>query len=113
MQNIFLTSPPPGIIVRENHGWQSAKENKMMDPKKMTTNMIEAYKTTFNTSFSTLMMLQEQMERMANLYWGQIINVPEEAKKGLNEWTKSYKKNCEDFKKMVDDGFKNLESLTA
>jgi hypothetical protein len=85
----------------------------MMDPKKMSTQMIDVYKTTFNTSFSALMMLQEQMERMVNLYWGQMINVPEEAKKGLNEWTKSYKKNCEDFKKMVDDGFKNLESLAA
>jgi hypothetical protein len=85
----------------------------MMDPKKMSTQMIDVYKTTFNTSYSALMMLQEQMERMTSLYWGQMINVPEEAKKGLSEWTKSYKKNCEDFKKMMDDGFKNLESLAA
>ena len=85
----------------------------MMDPKKMTTQMIDVYKTTFNTSFSAMMAAQEQMERMANLFWGQMVNIPEEAKKGMNEWTKSTKKNCEDFKKMVDDGFKNLESLTA
>jgi hypothetical protein len=113
LQNIFLTSPPPGIIVRENPDWLNAKENNMMDAKKMTTQMIEAYKATFDTSFSTLMTLQEQMERMSNLFWGQMVNLPEEAKKGLNEWTKSYKKNCEDFKKMVDDGFKSLESLAA
>jgi hypothetical protein len=85
----------------------------MMDPKKMTTQMIDAYKTTFDTSFSAMMMVREQMERMSNLFWGQMVNLPEEAKKGLNEWTKSYKKNCEDFRKMVDDGFKNLESFTA
>jgi hypothetical protein len=85
----------------------------MMDAKKMTTQMIEAYKTTFDSSYTALLMLQEQMERMTNLYWGQMVNVPEEAKKGLGEWTKSYKKNCEDFKKMVDDGFKSLESLAA
>jgi hypothetical protein len=113
LQNIFLTSPPPGIIVRENPDWLNAKENNMMDAKKMTTQMIEAYKATFDTSFSTLMTLQEQMERMSNLFWGQMVNLPEEAKKGLNEWTKSCKKNCEDFKKMVDDGFKSLESLAA
>jgi hypothetical protein len=47
------------------------------------------------------------------MYWGQMVNLPEEAKKGLSEWTKSHKRNCEDFKKMVDDGFKNLESLSA
>jgi hypothetical protein len=85
----------------------------MMDPKKMTTQMIDAYKMTFDTSFSAMMTLREQMERMSNQFWGQMLNLPEEAKKGLNEWTKSYKKNCDDFKKMVDDGFKNLESLTA
>jgi hypothetical protein len=85
----------------------------MMDAKKMGKQMIDFSKTTFDSSFSAMMMLQEQMERLANLYWGQMINLPDEAKKGLNEWTKSYKKNCEDFKKLVDDGYKNLESLSA
>jgi hypothetical protein len=85
----------------------------MMEPKKMGTEMIDFCKTTFDNSFSAIVMLQEQMERLTNLYWGQLINLPEEAKKGVNEWTKSYKKNCEDFKKMVDVGFKNLESLSA
>jgi len=85
----------------------------MTDPKRMTTQMIDFYKTGFSNSFSAMMTLQEQMERMSNLFWGQMVNVPEEAKKGLNEWTKSYKKNCEDFKKMVDHGFKSLEALTV
>jgi hypothetical protein len=85
----------------------------MTDPKKMGKQMIDLCKTTFDNSFSAIMMLQEQMERLTNLYWGQMINLPDEAKKGLNEWTKSYKKNCEDFKKMVDAGFHNLESLSA
>jgi len=85
----------------------------MMDPTKMGKQMIDLYKTTFDNSFSAITMLQEQMERMTNLYWGQMINVPDEVKKGLAEWTKSYKKNCADFKKAVDDGFKNLESLAA
>jgi hypothetical protein len=84
-----------------------------MDPKKMGKQMIDFCQTTFDNSFSAIMMLQEQMERLTNLYWGQMINFPDEAKKGLNEWTKSYKKNCEDFKKMVDAGFNNLESFSA
>jgi hypothetical protein len=85
----------------------------MMDPKKMGKQMIDIYKTTLDNSFSAMMMLQEQMERITNLYWGQMVNLPQEAKKGLIEWTESYNKNCEDFKKVVDDGFKNLESFTA
>ena len=83
----------------------------MMDPKKMAKQMIEFYKTTFDNSFSAMMMLQEQMERMGSMYWGQMMNLPDEAKKGLAEWTKSYKKNCEEFKKGVDDSFKKLDSF--
>ncbi len=85
----------------------------MMDPKKMGKQMIDFYKTTFDNSFSAMMMLQEQMERMTNMYWGQMVNVPDEVKKGVTEWTKSYKKNCEDFKKMIDESFKKLESFVA
>ena len=83
----------------------------MMDAKKMGKQMMDFYKSTFDNSFSAMMMLQEQMERMASLYSGQMGNVPDEVKKGVTEWTKSYKKNCEDFKKAVDDNFKKLESL--
>jgi len=83
----------------------------MMDAKKMGKQMMDFYKSTFDNSFSAMMMLQEQMERMANMYWGQMVNVPDEFKKGVAEWNKSYKKNCEDFKKTVDDNFKKLESL--
>ena len=85
----------------------------MMDPKKMGKQMIDFYKTSFDNSFSAMMMLQEQMERMTNMYWGQMVNLPDEAKKGLADWTKSYKKNCEDFKKMMDESFTKLESFVA
>jgi hypothetical protein len=82
----------------------------MMDPKKMGKQMIDFYKTNFDNSYNAMMLLQEQMERLGSMYYGQSVNLPEEAKKGLTEWTKSYKKNCEDFKKAVDDGFQKLES---
>ena len=85
----------------------------MMDPKKIGKQMIDFYKTTFDNSFSAMTMLQEQMENMTSMYWGQMVNLPDEAKTGLAEWTKSYKKNCEDFKKMMDESFKNLESFVA
>ncbi len=83
----------------------------MIDAKKMAKQMIDFYKTSFENSFSAMMMLQEQMDRMASLYWGQMVNVPDEVKKGLAEWSKSYRKNCEDFKKVVEDSFKKLETF--
>jgi hypothetical protein len=89
----------------------AARRDKMMDPKKMGKQMMDLYKTAFDNSYGTMMMIQGQMERMGAMYWGQMVNLPEEAKKGLTEWTKSYKKNCEEFKKVMDDSFKKLESF--
>ena len=85
----------------------------MIDTKKMGQQMVDFYKTSFDNSFNTMMMLQEQMERLGAMYWGQMLSLPEEAKKDMAEWTKSYKKNCADFKKVVDDGFQKLESYSA
>jgi hypothetical protein len=85
----------------------------MMDHKKLNQQLLDFYKTAFDNSFNAMMLLQEQMERLTGLYWGQMVNLPQEAKKGLNDWAKSCTKNCEFFKKVMDDGFKNLESLSA
>jgi hypothetical protein len=85
----------------------------MMDMKKMAKQMLGLYKTSFDNSFSAMMMLQEQVERMGAMYWGQMVNLPEEAKKDLAEWSTSHKKNCDAFKKTVDDGFQKLESFSA
>lgn len=83
----------------------------MLDPKKMVKQMLDFYRSTFDNSFSAMMMLQEQMERLANLFFAQMVNVPEEVKKGLTEWSRNYRKACEDFKNMMDDNFKRLEAL--
>jgi len=85
----------------------------MMDMKKMNQQMIDLYKTTYDNSYNSMMMLQEQMERLGAMYWGQMVSLPEEVKKDMAEWTKSYKKNCAEFKKAVDDGFQKMESLSA
>jgi hypothetical protein len=85
----------------------------MMDPQKLGQQMFGLSKTSVDNSFNAMMMLQEQMERLTNLYWAQAVNLPQEAKKGLNEWVKIHHKNCEDFKKVLDESLKNLESLYA
>lgn len=82
----------------------------MMDMKKMGLQVMDFYKTAFDNSYDALMMYQEQMQRLGAMYWGQMVNLPEEAKKDLTEWTAAYKKNCAELKKMVDDNFKNLDA---
>ena len=70
-----------------------------MDPKKMGKQMLDFYKTSFDNSYSAMMMLQEQMERMGAMYWGQMVNLPDEAKKGLTEWTNPIKRIAKSSKR--------------
>ncbi len=85
----------------------------MMDMKKVGQQTMDLYKTAFDNSYDAMMMYQEQMLRLGAMYWGQMVNLPEEAKKDLTEWAAAYKKNCAEFKKVVEDNFKKLESYTA
>lgn len=82
-----------------------------MEQKKMAKQMIDFYKTTFDNTYSAFSMMQEQTERMTNMFLEQATGLPPEGKKALQEWTKAYKKGCEEFKKTVDDNFKKAESI--
>lgn len=84
-----------------------------MEPRKMAKQMMDFYKTTFDNTFNALMMVQEQTERMAGLFMGQMLALPEEGKKAYAEWLKAYKKGCEEYKKTVDETFKKMEAFVA
>ncbi len=84
-----------------------------MEPYKIAKQTIEFYKSTFDNTFSALMMLQEQTQRMLKMQLDQSTGVPEEAKKAIAEWVKTYKKGCEEFKSSVDQSFKRVESYFA
>jgi len=84
-----------------------------MDLKKMTKQMIDFQKATFDNTFNAMTLLQEQAERMANMFLGQTQEIPEEGRKAINEWVKTYKKGREDFRKSVDDSFKKVEDYFA
>jgi polyhydroxyalkanoate synthesis regulator phasin len=84
-----------------------------MEPMAMAKQMIDFYKATFDNTFNTLVMLQEQNERMANTLMEQATGIPEEGKRLLNEWVRGYKKCREDFKKVVDEGFKKVDDYFA
>ena len=84
-----------------------------MDSAKIAKQMIDFQKTTFDNSFSTMVMLQEQTERMANTVLDQAPWMPLEGKKVVNDWVTAYKKGREDFKKVVDENFKMVEAFFA
>ncbi len=81
----------------------------MMDNKKMAKQMIDFNKSAFDNSFKAMTLVYEQNEKMIEAFVGQASWLPEEGRKALKDWMESYKKGCEDFKKMVDDNYAKVE----
>ena len=82
-----------------------------MDPKKVAKQTFDLYKSSFENTFNAMMMMQEQTQKMIDLYLSQINGFPEEGKKAIQEWSKAYKKGSEDFKTAVDESFKKVEDF--
>ncbi|MCG6878098.1 MAG: hypothetical protein LJE96_02955, partial [Deltaproteobacteria bacterium] len=84
-----------------------------MEPVKIAKQMVEFQKATFDNSFNAMSMVQEQAERMINMGLDQANWLPEEGKRVVDAWLKSYKKGREDFKKIVDGNFTRVEQFFA
>lgn len=80
-----------------------------MDQMKLAKQFISFYKTTFDSSFNAMTILQEQTERMVALSLGQLPWMPEEGRKAVEEWVKAYKQGREDYKAMADESYKKVE----
>ncbi len=85
----------------------------MMD-QKVTKQIIDFQKASFDNTFSAISMLQDQAEKTTNVFLeSSIWPVPEEGKKILKEWIEAFKKGREEFKKAVDESFKKTEDFLA
>ena len=83
----------------------------MMQPKQLLKQMVDFNKAAFENSFNTMLMLQEQMERMSRVYVDQATGIAAETKNAVNEWTQLYKKGLTDFKAMIDENFKKVDAF--
>ncbi|NTW07280.1 MAG: hypothetical protein HGB33_09460 [Syntrophaceae bacterium] len=82
-----------------------------MEPKQIVKQMIDFSKTAFDNSFEAMAVLQDQTEKMVNAFIEQSAVMPEEGKKAVSEWIKSYKKGRNDLKAAADENFKKVESF--
>jgi gas vesicle protein len=83
----------------------------MYQPKDMFKQMIEVNKSAYENASRHLNMLHEQMEKMFNQYIDQAVGIPEEGRKAAKEWVKVSKKGFDDFKKLMEDNYKNVEAF--
>ena len=82
-----------------------------MDMTQVTKQLFEFQKTAFNNTFNTITMVQEQAETFGTNLITQNPALPQPAKEAVDVWLKMTKKAREEYKKAVDDGFKNLEGF--
>ncbi len=80
-------------------------------PKDMAKQVIQFYKTTFDNSFNTMVMLQEQAEKLMKTFIVQAPGMNDEGKKVLDQWMGVYKKGREDFKKAMDEGYSKVDEF--
>ena len=83
-----------------------------MDPMKIAKQMIDFQKATFANTFDALALIQDQAERIA-ASWEQTLGIPKEGQKLIDDWTKAFNEGRENYKKMVNDGFANMEKFFA
>lgn len=84
-----------------------------MDNKLILNQMIKFNKTIFDNAFKAMQMAQDQGEKAVNTLLDQASWLPEEGKKTITDWVKSYQKGCNDFKTTVDEQYKKVEDLLS
>ncbi len=82
-----------------------------MEPKQIAKQMIDFNKTAFDNSFEAMVVLQDQAEKVVSAFLAQNALIPEEGKKAVNDWIKTYKKGRTDLKTAADESFKKVESV--
>jgi hypothetical protein len=80
-----------------------------MDQQRMFKQMIDFQKKTFDNSFAAMTTLQEQGEKMMNAFLDQAPWLPNDGKKVINDWLKTYKTGRENFKNMVETNFSKVD----
>ena len=80
-----------------------------MDPNQLLKQMIAFNKAVSDNNFRTLTATHEQTERMVKQFWEKSPLFPEEGKKAVADWMKSYKEFCDGLKSRVDHNFQEAE----
>ena len=82
-----------------------------MDQKELMKQLVEFNKTSFNNTYNTMIMLQEQAERMASTLINHPTLLTDDGKKTIKEWVKMFRTQREEYQDTVNDNFKKIEDF--
>lgn len=84
-----------------------------MQNKIIGKQIIDFHKATFDNTFNSLAILQEQTAKMVKAFLQQASWLPAEGKAAINEWVNIYDKGRVDFKVAADKNYKKVEEYFA
>ena len=84
-----------------------------MENKIIAKQIIDFHKSTFDNTFNSFSILQQQTEKMVQTFLQQATWLPAEGKTAINEWVNIYNKGRIDFKAAADNNYKKVEEYFA
>ena len=82
-----------------------------MEPKQIAKQMVDFNKKAFDASFEAMAAMQEQTEKMVTTMMQQSQFFPDEGKKLITDWLKTYKKGREEVKAAANEKFKKVDAF--
>lgn len=83
-----------------------------MKTKPVASQVLKFNKMAFDSTFETMTILQDQIEKAVNRYLEyNNAMIPEEGKAAVSKWIEAYKKGRLDFKRAADENYKNVEKF--
>ncbi len=82
-----------------------------MNQEKALKQILDFNQTSFNNALDAMTMLQDQTEKIADTYLNQIPGIPKEGQTIISGWTDAYKKGQDNFRKIINEGFTNVDKL--
>jgi hypothetical protein len=82
-----------------------------MERSEIAKQTLHLSRVTFDNTFNAMVLLQEQAQRMSDIYFHQMLVFPEEGKRVADTWTEACRTNREEFKQVVEKNFEMFASF--
>lgn len=82
-----------------------------MNQNQAAKQVLDFYQNAFSNAFKANLLLQDQFERWANAVLDQTPWIAGEGREAVDKWAKLYKSARDNFKKYMDESYKEAEGL--
>jgi hypothetical protein len=84
-----------------------------MQPTDFVKQIVDYQKVTFNSTFNTLVRLQDQTENLTATFLEKTLGIPQESREAYSQWLSTCKKGREEIKNAIDKNFSTIEGFFA